>query len=144
MRVRVAALVVTGGRILLARHEKEGRTSYLLPGGGVDPHETAHEALAREIHEEASARCAIGALRYVVEARAVDGTRHLVQLVFVTDLLDAVGRSSDPRVVACEWHAFEELGSLPIHPSFGSRLEEDLKKSGTAFECRYLLAPWVD
>jgi 8-oxo-dGTP diphosphatase len=141
IRVRVAALVISNGRVLLARHEKEGRTSYLLPGGGMHDDENAHAALVREIREEAAARCEIGALRYVVEAVAPDSARHLVQLVFDARLLEEIGTSSDPRVAACEWHDVEELTTLPIHPAVGEEIAVDLKKSGTS-PCRYLLAPW--
>ena len=35
-RIRVAGLVVNGGRVLLVRQEKAGRSYWLLPGGGVE------------------------------------------------------------------------------------------------------------
>jgi 8-oxo-dGTP pyrophosphatase MutT (NUDIX family) len=128
--------------VLLARHVRDGRTAYLLPGGGVDQNENAHDALARELREEAEARCSIGALRYVVEAIAPDASRHLVQLVFAVELLDEVGASHDKRVAACEWHEIEALRALPIHPAIGVQLADDLTQSGTS-PCRYLLAQWV-
>jgi len=139
-RVRVAALVVLDGRVLLARHVKEGRTSYLLPGGGMESAESAAAALRRELHEEADVACAVGALRYVVEARAPDRSRHIVQLVFAAHLLGPVGASRDPRVAACEWHPIDALLHLPLHPDAGAAIAADLVAGSTP--PRYLDAPW--
>jgi 8-oxo-dGTP diphosphatase len=142
VRVRVAALVIRGDRVLLARHVKNERTSYLLPGGGLESGETAREALARELREEASVASAIGDLVYVVEARAPTGSKHLMQLVFNTEIRGEVGASTDARVAACEWHDIESLRTLDLHPAIGAVLADDLRGSG-APSCRYLVAPWV-
>jgi len=141
VRVRVAALIVRDRHVLLARHVKHGRTSYLLPGGGIETRETAIEALTRELREEASAAITVGDLRYVVEAIAPDGSKHLVQLVFEATLASEVGPSTDPRVVACEWHDVAELSTLDIHPSIGPRLAADMESGDRAVD--YVTAPWI-
>jgi ADP-ribose pyrophosphatase YjhB (NUDIX family) len=141
MRIRVAALVIREGRVLLARHVKNGRTSFLLPGGGVEADELSHDALARELREEASVGARIGALRYVVEARSPDGAKHLLQLVFSASIDGEVGASRDARVAACEWHDVASLESLDLHPSIGAAIAADLRDGRAT--CRYLAAPWV-
>ncbi|HEY7993121.1 MAG TPA: NUDIX domain-containing protein [Candidatus Eremiobacteraceae bacterium] len=141
VRVRVAALIVRDRRVLLARHVKHGRTSYLLPGGGIETRETAIEALTRELREEASAAVTIGALRYVVEAIAPDGSKHLLQLIFEATLANEVGPSTDPRVVACEWHDVAALRTLTIHPGVGQRLAADVESGDAAVD--YVTAPWI-
>jgi 8-oxo-dGTP diphosphatase len=140
-RIRVAALAVRDGDILLARHIRDGRTSYLLPGGGLDDDENAHEALARELREEATVSGVIGDLRYVVEVLAPDRSRHLVQLVFEVRIDGAIGESSDPRVARCEWHPIAALPMLPMHPAIGAMIADDLA-SDTPAPCRYVLAEW--
>ena len=51
-RIRVSAILRWGGRILLCRHEKDGRHYWLLPGGGVNSGESLVRALHRELSEE--------------------------------------------------------------------------------------------
>ena len=141
IRIRVAALVIRDNRILLARHVKDGRTSYLLPGGGMENDESVQAALTRELREEAGVPARIGALRYVVEAHAPDHRRHLLQLVFETAIDGEPGTSSDARVAACEWHPLAALETLDLHPAIGATLAADLRSGSSA--CRFIVAPWV-
>jgi 8-oxo-dGTP diphosphatase len=143
LRIRVAALVIGDDGVLLARHVKDGRTAFLLPGGGAEPGEAARDALARELREEAELSASIGALRYVIEARSPEGRRHIVQLVFEATALSAVGASSDVRVAGCEWHPVNELRRLPIHPDAGAVIADDLE-SASRPQCRYVIARWRD
>ena len=147
LRLRVAAFIVRDGRILLARHYKAKRSTYLLPGGGTEQGEFARDALARELREEAGVECAVGDLRYVVEVRAPDGRRHIIQLVFAARTLGEPGRSTDPRVAECAWHPIADLRRLPIRPSVGTAIADDLERSGRSLDrpsarLRYLLAAW--
>ncbi len=140
LRIRVAALCVADGKVLLARHVRGGHTAYLLPGGGLEPEETAPVALARELREEAGAGCDVGELAYVIETLAPSGERHLVQLVFWVTLQEPIGRSSDPRVADCAWHPIAALRSLPVHPDAGAALADDLEAKAAGV--RYILAPY--
>jgi 8-oxo-dGTP pyrophosphatase MutT (NUDIX family) len=141
IRLRVAGLIIRDGLVLLARHVKGGRSTYLFPGGGVEPGETAHEALMRELREEAGTACSVETLRYVVEARAPDASRHIVQLLFEVRLEGDVGASKDERVAGCEWCPIDALRTLPLHPAVGPIIADDLQRGNTI--CRYLLAPWI-
>jgi predicted NUDIX family NTP pyrophosphohydrolase len=52
-RSGVRALVTLGKRVLLTRERRrDGSIYHSLPGGGVEPGETPHGALARELSEE--------------------------------------------------------------------------------------------
>jgi 8-oxo-dGTP diphosphatase len=50
LRIAAALLVRQDGRTLLVR--KRGTTSFMQPGGKIDPGETAQRALVRELNEE--------------------------------------------------------------------------------------------
>jgi 8-oxo-dGTP diphosphatase len=140
LRVRVAALCVHDGRVLLAKHVRGEHVAYLFPGGGVDPGEMLAHALARELREEAGADFEIGDLRYLIEVRAPGGERHLVQFVFAATPRGLLGASSDPRVEGCAWHAIGELRRLRLHPGTGAELAGDLEAHVAG--CRYILADW--
>jgi G:T/U-mismatch repair DNA glycosylase/ADP-ribose pyrophosphatase YjhB (NUDIX family) len=54
LRDAARALVLDpAGRVLLVRFEFPGKTVWALPGGGVEQGESHHEAIARELREEA-------------------------------------------------------------------------------------------
>lgn len=142
VRIRAAALVIRGRNVLLARHRREGITSFLFPGGGVESGESARDALVREMREEAGVDVTVGDLRYVVEALAPNGARHIVQLLFDVDFVGEVGPSADARVAACEWHDVRKLRSLPIHPAVGAVVADDVERTERP-TIRYVLAPWI-
>ncbi len=140
LRTRVAALCLQDGCVLLAKHVRGEHVAFLLPGGGVEPGETAAAALSRELAEEAGAPADVGAFRYLVETRAPSGARHLIQLVFEATLRGPVGASLDPRVAACAWHPIADLRRLAIYPDAGEQIAADIERGFRG--CRYIGAPW--
>ena len=52
MRRRSAAVVIEDGHLLVIGRRKNGREYSVLPGGGVEPGESAREACLRELREE--------------------------------------------------------------------------------------------
>ncbi|WP_205328557.1 NUDIX domain-containing protein [Glycomyces sp. YM15] len=67
-RVSARAVAVDpGGRVLLVRHRADGREFHVLPGGRVEPGETAAEAAEREVLEETGIRVKVGELLWVRE-----------------------------------------------------------------------------
>ena len=51
-RPRAFGALIRDGRILMIKHEHDGRVYWTLPGGGVEEGETFETAVVREVHEE--------------------------------------------------------------------------------------------
>jgi ADP-ribose pyrophosphatase YjhB (NUDIX family) len=108
MSVRARAVIPDGhGWVLLDRTHHPGKAPfYWLPGGGVEPGETAEEALRRELIEEASLVITVERLLYLSENLFVESGdyRHEVILYFLARAGETLsGAPVDRR--HHEWHA---------------------------------------
>ena len=137
MSVRVAAVLVRDGRVLLARHQKGAESYWVLPGGAVEPGETLAEALRRELREEAALEVEPGALLFLN-----DGYRPEAETVAVYFAVRVEGTSPRPPAAGekvlreVRWFAPEELAQLNFRPDIKEELLEYLT-TGTV-RCRYL------
>ncbi len=129
-RLRVCLLAWSDERLLVVRHSKDGRSYYLLPGGGVQWGETLEEALRREIAEEIG--FALGGVDLVAacESVAPDSSRHVVHLLMRADSLEtdpaacSTAAGSDPRVAGWEWMERGRFEECVFHPGIKHYLLE--------------------
>jgi ADP-ribose pyrophosphatase YjhB (NUDIX family) len=128
MSLRARAVLVDGDRVLLDRtHHPHKAPFYWLPGGGVEPGETAVEAVVRELREEASMVVAVDRLLYVSENLFVeDGDyRHETILYFLARLVDTLAAApTDHRDLG--WHHPGELDGPLLPPDVAHELAHDL------------------
>lgn len=123
-RIRVAALIVHGDKILLAEHEKGGRRYWLLPGGGVDYGESIEEALKRELLEEAGIEIEVGDLLWTLDSIPPDRHRHVLNLI-----LEARALSEDLRPVReavlqdVRWVPLADLADLTLYPNTKAEIQ---------------------
>jgi len=68
--VRVALVILLDGKLLLALHEKEGRSYWVFPGGRVQYGETLEACGRRELMEETNLRIRVGHLLYVTDRQS--------------------------------------------------------------------------
>ena len=132
----VAALVRAGDRIVLVeeRQPTDPISTWMLPGGKVEPGETTEEALHRELAEETGLRV-VGApvLAFCVEVDGADG--RYVALTFDCETQEEL-RPNDPDglVLGARWVIIEEalrrLASVPWYD--GAPLERYLSGAASA------------
>jgi ADP-ribose pyrophosphatase YjhB (NUDIX family) len=60
MKPKAAAVVVRDDHLLVIHRRKHGTEYFTLPGGGVQPGESAVQACARELEEEAGLHVVVG------------------------------------------------------------------------------------
>ena len=99
----VRGMVFDGeGRVLLIQHTYVH--GWHLPGGGVEKHETVHEALERELVEEAGVRLAgPPSLLGIYSNRRVFRGDHV--LIYRVDQWEACPQTSRGEIHAVEWFA---------------------------------------
>jgi ADP-ribose pyrophosphatase YjhB (NUDIX family) len=102
VKVKVRAVVVQNGRLLVSRERRQGVEHLLLPGGRVRDGESITDALIRELAEETGLDVVPQRLLYVAEVVGMYGV-HDLNLVWLAEL-------SDPQVAIAD-DALVELDS---------------------------------
>jgi len=137
-RVRVAALIVLDGRVVLVRHRAGSSTYHLLPGGGVDYRETLEHAVIREVLEETGLEVSLGPLLFASDTIDPGGSRHVINLTFVATVVggDITDSPEDERVEAVDLVAPSALSALDLRPPMADAIQSVLR--GEFTESGYL------
>ncbi|WP_454859644.1 NUDIX domain-containing protein [Promicromonospora soli] len=115
----MTAIVIEDGQLLLLDQDTEGDRSWSLPGGKVEPGETLHDALVREVREETGLEVRVGDLLYVCDVTAAN----VVHLTFVCERvggqLGAFTPGVDSRPIrSVEFVKLAELPALGFSQKF--------------------------
>jgi len=128
-RLRVSVIVIEDEKILLVRHEKYGRSYWVLPGGGMDFGETLEEAAVRELKEETNLDIKIDKLVFVDDILPGDLHRHVVDVYFTAKVVGGeleVGQ--DIHMRDARFFPLEEFRDLPFEPNIADRIIEGHKQ----------------
>jgi 8-oxo-dGTP diphosphatase len=144
IRIRVAGILIQNGNILLVRHEKNGQSYWLLPGGGMQYGETAEEALCREFQEEVGLSIRVGKLVMVHDSIPPDRHRQVLNLYFIVLTEQNKIQVTPDRVLKdAYFHSLSGLSQIMIRPHV---IEEIMAGIDTQWQgsCRYLGNRWLD
>ncbi len=145
LRVRVAAVLVMDGYMVLVRHRKGERSYHLLPGGGVEAGETLQDALVREVAEETGLDIRVSRPLFINDTVDPRGGRHILNVTFLAEVTGGriTDRPADPRVEAVDLVSPGALGDLDLRPPIAAEVESSYR-SGFTGDTRYLGSLWVD
>lgn len=113
------------GRVLISRRSDSGW--FNLPGGGVEPHESPSEGLAREVREETGLEVTIGRLVGLY----AKPQKHEVVLTFEARVSGGALQPSDEADLH-EWVAPAELEQRQILPKHLERIQDALRAEPAA------------
>jgi ADP-ribose pyrophosphatase YjhB (NUDIX family) len=137
-RIRVAALIIHDGRVVLVRHRHRSHRYHLLPGGGVGFRETLAQALVREVAEETGLEVEVGAPVLISDLVDPAARRHVVNITFRAHITGGsiTDAPADRRVEAVDLVDPEGIASLDLRPPMADAIL-DVLATGTA-PARYL------
>jgi ADP-ribose pyrophosphatase YjhB (NUDIX family) len=128
-RIRVSVIVIEEGTILLVRHEKGGKTYWVLPGGGVDFGETLQQAAVRELKEETNLDIEVDKLVFVDDFIPEDRHRHVLDVYFTATVVGGeLKLGSDSIMREVRYFPIEELAHLTFYPEIADRIVEGYRE----------------
>lgn len=120
IRLAARAIILHENRLLLVNAWKNHDKLWCAPGGGAEPHQSLHENLIREIHEETGLTVRVGEPCLVNEFHDPYGSFHQVDIYFRCEILsgDPFGDWTDPEGVVSKrrWVTREELAFQNVKP----------------------------
>jgi 8-oxo-dGTP diphosphatase len=139
-RVRVGALMVVDGKIVLARHRAGKAIYHLLPGGGVGYRETVEEALVREVREETGLDASIVRPLFISDTIDPRGPRHVINLTFHATVRggELTDSPDDSRVEAVDLVDPAHLSNLDLRPPVAAEILDALARGLDKAPARYL------
>jgi ADP-ribose pyrophosphatase YjhB (NUDIX family) len=144
IRIRAAGILVKDGKILLVRHEKNNKSYWLIPGGGVDFGESVEESLIREYREEVGITIKVGPMVLVHDTIPPDRHRQGLNLYFMVSAEQFdIHVTQDAVLRDAAFYDLKEFVDMKVNPNVKKEILEGLNNNW-ARGCRYLGNRWHD
>ncbi len=116
-RDRAQAMVIRENKILMVKHELQGRIFYCLPGGGVEENETYEMAALRELEEESCVKGKISRKLSIQYKPDNKGEVHTFLIEIDEEQtakpgIDPELSEAEQTIVSVEWLALNEIGEV--------------------------------
>lgn len=144
IRIRVAGILVKEDQILLVRHEKNEKSYWLIPGGGVDFGESAEAALVREYQEEVGLQIRVGKLVLVHDSIPASLHRQVLNLYFLVsaDKFE-IKVTQDAVLRDAAFYPLAEFPKMQVNPDVKKEIMEGIANHWSE-SCQYLGNRWKD
>lgn len=138
VRVRVAAIVISEGRVLVQKPVDDPHACFAFIGGEYEVGDTLESRLRKEFEEETTARVKRAEYRFVVENRfQIEGRRiHGLEHYFEVEL-DTSEVGSTELHLSQHWLPIDTLGDYDLRP----QVVRDVLAANRFRDVRHLLAP---
>ena len=144
IRIRVSGLLVRKNKLLMVEHQKDAKSYYLLPGGGLDAHESIPEALRREFMEELGMQVEVGPLLLMAQSLAPDRSRNILHLVHrVESSEEPTDTGNDFRVHDFYWYCLKRTPRIIFYPDILAQLIE-LAQNSAYNGINVQIPEWLD
>jgi 8-oxo-dGTP pyrophosphatase MutT (NUDIX family) len=138
---RVAGVAIVDGHVLL--HQAAGDDFWTLPGGRLEPMETASDALRREMLEEAALEVSVSRLLWIVENFFTYGGKNVHELLLCFELtvpnsvelqaefrgIESFRGTEGSTELTFRWYSFDRLHTVRIEPAFLREALRNLPRS---------------
>lgn len=119
-RLAVRAIILRDDRLLVVNAWRGRDDLWCAPGGGVEPHQSLPDNLAREVMEETGLTVAVGLPCLVNEFHDPGGTFHQVDIYFRCEIVagDPDGPWTDPEGIVSHrrWVTRADLSRMRVKP----------------------------
>lgn len=127
MKVRVSAVLLDDGKVLLMRHRRRGLGYWALPGGAVKEGESLSDCLRREMLEETGLEVELDRILYLADVISPTGSMHTINVIVLGRVVGGslgklVGESPGEHLDVPQWVACDGLPRL--YPPVTTQLRE--------------------
>jgi ADP-ribose pyrophosphatase YjhB (NUDIX family) len=147
IRIRVAGILLNKrNELLLVNHKKNGKSYWLLPGGGVEYGEDLFTALKREFEEEVSLNVLkMGPPVMMHDTIYPDGSRHILNIYFTIKVKDPDKFILKPDVVlsGAAYVSIKDFKKILFYPDMKSDIIR-LWKTRFKRTLGYIKPEWKD
>ena len=119
IRIRIAGLYIRENKVLVVKHQKQGRSYFLLPGGGQEAGESQKHALIREWQEELGVTIEVGDFLFLGESvPPVDLEKsQVLQITFAVKSIEGTPKiNPDPPLVDFTYLDLNNVGDVLFFP----------------------------